>query len=158
MNELLQDAATRASAYLQGLSERKVAPDPSAVAALSALDGDLPYAPADAREVLALLDEIGSPATMAMAGPRFFGFVIGGSLPAALAADWLTSTWDQNSALYNATPATARFEQTALRWLLDLFDLPRGAGGSFVTGANAANFVAPAAGPHAVLERAGWKV
>lgn len=158
MNDLLQDAATRASAYLQGLAERSVAPDSAAVAALTVLDGELPDAPTDAREVLALLDDIGSPATMAMAGPRFFGFVIGGSLPAALAADWLTSAWDQNSALYNSTPATARVEQTALRWLLELFDLPRGAGGAFVTGANVANFVALAAARHAVLERAGWKV
>lgn len=158
MNKLLQDVATRASAYLQSLSERKVAPEPAAVAALSAFDGELPDTPTDARDVLALLDDIGSPATMAMAGPRFFGFVIGGSLPAALAADWLTSTWDQNSALYNATPATARLEQTALRWLLELFDLPRGAGGAFVTGANVANFVALAAARHAVLEREGWKV
>jgi len=158
MKELLQDVASRASSYLQSLQERKVAPDPAAVAALAAFDGELPNAPTDPHEVLALLDTIGSPATMAMAGPRFFGFVIGGALPAALAADWLTAAWDQNSALYNATPATARLEQTALRWLLELFDLPRTAGGAFVTGANVANFVALAAARHAVLERAGWKV
>jgi glutamate/tyrosine decarboxylase-like PLP-dependent enzyme len=95
---------------------------------------------------------------MAMAGPRFFGFVIGGSLPVALAADWLSAAWDQNTGYYNITPATARLEQTALRWLLELLDLPRGAGGAFVTGANVANFVALAAGRHAVLERVGWKV
>jgi len=158
MKELLQDVASRASDYLQSLQERKAAPDPAAVAALATFDGELPNAPTDPHEVLALLDTIGSPATMAMAGPRFFGFVIGGALPAALAADWLTAAWDQNSALYNATPATARLEQTALRWLLELFDLPRTAGGAFVTGANVANFVALAAARHAVLERAGWKV
>jgi len=158
MQTLLQDVANRASAYLQSLDARKVAPDPAAVAALDALDGALPDTPCDPREVIDLLDRYASPATMAMAGPRFFGFVIGGSLPVALAADWLSAAWDQNTGYYNITPATARLEQTALRWLLELLDLPRGAGGAFVTGANVANFVGLAAGRHAVLERVGWKV
>jgi glutamate/tyrosine decarboxylase-like PLP-dependent enzyme len=158
MHDLLHDVAERASAYLDGLDRRKVAPDPAAVAALGELDGALPEEACDPGAVVDLLDRHGSPATMAMAGPRFFGFVIGGALPVALAADWLVSAWDQNTAMFNATPATARIEQTALRWLLELFDLPRGAGGAFVTGANVANFVALAAGRHAVLERAGWKV
>ena len=158
MNRLLQDVAERAERYLAGLETRKVAPDPAAVAALDALDGALPDAPSDPHEAIALLDRHGSPATMAMAGPRFFGFVIGGSLPVALAADWLSAAWDQNTGYYLITPATARIEQTALRWLLELLDLPRSAGGAFVTGANVANFVALAAGRHAVLEQAGWNV
>ena len=158
MQSLLQDVASRASAYLDGLDARKVAPDPASVAALDALDGALPETPSAPVEVIDLLDRYGSPATMAMAGPRFFGFVIGGSLPIALAADWLASAWDQNTGYYNITPATARLEQTALRWLLELLDLPRNAGGAFVTGANVANFVGLAAGRHAVLERVGWKV
>ena len=158
MHELLQDVATRASAYLDALQKRKVAPAPAAVAALDALDGALPEGPLPPREVLALLDRYGSPATMGMAGPRFFGFVIGGALPAALAANWLASAWDQNTGYYNITPVTARLEQTALRWLLEVLDLPRDCGGAFVTGANVANFVALAAARHAVLERVGWKV
>ncbi len=158
MQELLDDVALRAGRYLRNLDARAVAPDPAAVAGLDAFDGDLPQAPADAREVIDLLDRYGSPATMAMAGPRFFGFVIGGSLPIALAADWLSTAWDQNTGYYNITPATARLEQTALRWLLELLDLPPTCGGAFVTGANVANFVALAAGRHAVLERVGWKV
>ena len=158
MQALLQDVATRASSYLEGLAERKVAPDPAAVAALAALDHALPEGPGDPAQTIALLDRHGSPATMGMAGPRFFGFVIGGSHPVALAADWLTSAWDQNTGYYNITPVTARLEQVALRWLLELFDLPRDAGGAFVTGANVANFAALAAGRHAVLERVGWKV
>jgi len=158
MQSLLDDVAQRAGAYLRDLDVRAVAPDPAAVAGLDALDGELPQGPADAREVIDLLDRYGSPATMAMAGPRFFGFVIGGSLPVALAADWLSAAWDQNTGYYNITPATARLEQTALRWLLELLDLPRTCGGAFVTGANVANFVALAAGRHAVLERVGWKV
>jgi glutamate/tyrosine decarboxylase-like PLP-dependent enzyme len=143
---------------LQGLQRRKVAPDPAAVAALDALDGALPDGPCDPAQVLELLDRYGSPATLAEAGPRFFGFVMGGALPAALAANWLASAWDQNTGLYNVTPATARLEQTALRWLLELLDLPRDCGGAFVTGATVANFVALAAARHAVLARVGWKV
>jgi len=158
MHALLQDVAARASAYLLDVQQRRVAPDPGAVAALDALDGALPELPTDAREVLAELDRYGSPATMAMAGPRFYGFVIGGALPVALAANWLASAWDQNTGYYNITPVTARLEQTALRWLLEILDLPRGCGGAFVTGANVANFVALAAARHAVLDRVGWKV
>ncbi len=155
---LLNDAAQRAEAYLAGLEERAVAPDARAVAALDALDGPLPDNVCDAAEVLSLLDRYGSPATMAMAGSRFFGFVIGGALPATLAANWLASAWDQNTALYNVTPATARLEQTALRWLVELFGLPAETGGAFVTGATVANFVALAAARHSVLRRAGWDV
>jgi glutamate/tyrosine decarboxylase-like PLP-dependent enzyme len=93
-----------------------------------------------------------------MAGPRYFGFVIGGSLPVALAANWLAGAWDQNTGLYIPTPATARLEQIALGWLLDLFQLPPDCGGAFVTGATVANFTALAAARHAVLQRAGWNV
>ena len=89
---------------------------------------------------------------MAMAGPRFFGFVIGGSLPVTLAANWLAGAWDQNAAYYNSTPSAAVIEQTALRWLLDLLGLPGRSGGAFVTGATMANFTALAAARHAVLE------
>src|SRR5690606_18420097 len=96
--------------------------------------------------------------TMAMAGPRFFGFVIGGALPVTLAANWLAGAWDQNSALYNVTPATARLEKVALGWLLELLGLPAGCGAGFVTGATVANFTALAAARHAVLRQAGWNV
>jgi glutamate/tyrosine decarboxylase-like PLP-dependent enzyme len=158
MNELLHDAAHRAIAYLDGIRERNVAPNANAVAALDALDLPLPDEPSAAEKVIALLDRYGSPATLGMAGPRFFGFVIGGSVPVSLAANWLATAWDQNTGLYNITPATARIEQTALRWLIELLDLPRDCGGAFVTGATVANFVALAAARHAVLERVGWKV
>jgi glutamate/tyrosine decarboxylase-like PLP-dependent enzyme len=118
----------------------------------------LPNQPTSPESVLQQLDELGSPATMAMAGPRFFGFVIGGSLPAALAANWLATAWDQNSCLYNITPATAALEQTALKWLLDVLRLPSGSGGAFVTGTTVANFTALAAARYAVLAKAGWNV
>ena len=158
MRDLLEDAAQRAISYLEGLDARGVAPSPEAIAELSTLDVTLPDGPSDPSATLAALDEVGSPATMAMAGSRFFGFVIGGSLPVTLAANWLAGAWDQNSALYNVTPGTAQLEQVALRWLLDLFDLPRTSGGAFVTGATMANFSALAAARHAVLQRAGWNV
>ncbi|HUI87455.1 MAG TPA: aminotransferase class V-fold PLP-dependent enzyme [Anaerolineales bacterium] len=158
MKELLEDAAERAIAYLEGLNSRSVAPAPGAVDKLNLLDEGLPEAPSDPAGTLKLMDEVCSPASMAMAGPRFFGFVIGGSLPAALAASWLAGAWDQNSTLYNITPATARLEQTALDWLLELFDLPRECGGGFVTGATLANFTALAAARNALLKRAGWNV
>ena len=155
---LLEDAARRAATYLQSLSERSVAAAPAAVAGLDVLEDTLPEQPCDPARVLALLDETVSPATMAMAGPRFFGFVIGGSLPAALAANWLAGAWDQNAALGTVTPGVARVEAIALRWLIDVLGLPATTQGAFVTGATMANFTALAAARHRVLADAGWNV
>jgi glutamate/tyrosine decarboxylase-like PLP-dependent enzyme len=158
MRELLEDTARRAVSYLERLDARPVAPRAEAVENLSALDEPLGTGPTPPAEVIELLDEVCSPATTAMAGPRFFGFVIGGSLPVALAANWLAGAWDQNTGLYAPTPATSRLEQIALGWLVDLFGLPQSTGGAFVTGATMANFSALAAARHAVLKRAGWEV
>ncbi len=158
MRQLLQAAADRAIAYIENLGCRAVAPSAAAVAGLDSLAGPLPDGPTDPVQVLELLDAVGSPATAAMAGPRFYGFVIGGSLPAALAANWLAGAWDQNSALARVTPGTARLEEIALAWLLDVLRLPRACAGAFVTGATTANLAAVAAGRHAVLARAGWDV
>jgi glutamate/tyrosine decarboxylase-like PLP-dependent enzyme len=155
---LLRDAAERAANYLESLGARAVAPPSAAVAALLRLDAPLPAQGSDARQTLALLDELVSPATMAMAGPRFFGFVIGGSLPAALAANWLAGAWDQNAAFNSITPGVARLEQSALRRLIALFELPPQTAAGFVTGATVANFTALAAARHAVLARVGWNV
>lgn len=128
------------------------------MARLDQLDTPMPAGPVDAVEVLAKLDDLVSPATMAMAGPRFFGFVIGGALPATVAANWLATAWDQNAALATATPGVSRVEAIALKWLIDLFGLPATTQGAFVTGATMANFTALAAARHAVLKRAGWAV
>ena len=155
---LLADAARRASAYLETLADRPVAPSPAAVEKLADLDVPLPEGPSDPAEVLAELDRIISPTTMAMAGPRFFGFVIGGALPVTVAAGTLATAWDQNSAKWAATPGTAALEQAALRWVLEALGLPRNVGGGFVTGATVANFTALAASRHAVLARRGWDV
>ena len=158
MKELLETTAQRAIRYLEGLDLRSVAPLPEAVAKLERFHETLPNEPTDPLQVIAMLDEIGSPATMAIAGSRFFGFVIGGSLPAALAANWLAATWDQNSALYNVTPTTAQLEAVAAGWLLEVLGLPPTCGVGFVTGATVANFTVLAAARHAILERQGWNV
>jgi glutamate/tyrosine decarboxylase-like PLP-dependent enzyme len=155
---LLRHASELAIRYLDGLERRPVAPSPAAVAALQELDEPLPLQPSDAARTLDVLDRLIAPATMAMAGPRFFGFVIGGSLPASVAANWLAAAWDQNAALHEVTPGVSRIEQVTLRWLSELFGLPPGCSGAFVTGATVANFTALAAARHQVLQQAGWNV
>jgi len=158
MRDLLHSVADRAANYLDGLDQRGVAPSDEAVKRLSELDEALPDGQTAPEKVLALLDEIGSPATVGTAGKRFFGFVIGGSLPAALAANWMAGMWDQNAGLRIASPIAAKTEEVALRWLLDLLKLPSTAAGAFVTGATMANFTALAAARHAVSAKVGWDV
>jgi len=158
VSDLLNDAALRAQHYLAGLTARSVAPTAAALEALAAFDRPLPAQPCGADEVLAELDQLGSPATMASAGGRFFGFVIGGSLPVTVAASWLTTAWDQNAGLVVTSPVNAMLEKVALRWVLEILGLPPAGGGGFVTSATAANFAALAAARHALLARAGWDV
>src|SRR5437868_2370954 len=152
--ELLTDASARAIRYLEGIGERSVAPSPDAVEELHAFDEPLPDRETDPAETLRLLDEIGSPGTMAMAGPRFFGFVIGGALPVTVASNWLATAWDQNAGMHAPAPAAAVIERVALGWMLDVLGLPASCGGAFVTGATMANFSALAAARHAVLAHA----
>jgi len=158
MRDLLNQTAEIAARYLESLDERGVAPTPEALARLVELDQPLQEDPRNAAAVLETLDRIGSPATMGMAGRRYFGFVIGGSLPAALAANWLAGAWDQNPGLFAASPIGTVLEEVSLRWLLDVLQLPAESGGAFVTGATVANFTALAAARHAVLQRFGWDV
>jgi glutamate/tyrosine decarboxylase-like PLP-dependent enzyme len=158
MDELLRSTADRAIRYLKGLPERSVAPEPQALAALERFNEALPEHPDDPQRVLALLDEAGSPSTMASAGPRFFGFVIGGSLPVTVAASWLATAWDQNAGAYTASPVAAVLEQVAQRWLIELLGLPDTTVAGFVTGATMANMTSLAAARHAVLAREGWDV
>lgn len=158
MEALLRDVANRASRYLAGLDGRSVAPPDGAVKRLPELGGPLPDEPTGPAEVLALLDEVGSPATVVSAGGRYFGFVTGGSLPAAMAASLLAGAWDQNAALAVMSPVAAALEEIALEWLLDVLSLPAEAGGGFVTGATGANFAALAAARHAILQKQGWDV
>jgi glutamate/tyrosine decarboxylase-like PLP-dependent enzyme len=158
MEHLLKSTSERAIAYLDSLENRSVAPTPDALQALSRFDEPLPDQSTDAESVIALLDEIGSPATMGTAGSRFFGFVVGGSLPAALAANWLAGAWDQNAGLKILSPINAKLEEVAMRWLLDVLHLPAGCGVGFVTCATQANFAGLAAARHALLARRGWNV
>jgi glutamate/tyrosine decarboxylase-like PLP-dependent enzyme len=158
VNELLSDTASRAARYLEGIQERSVVPSVEAVAGLDVLDEALPAGPSEPGAVLALLDQVGSPATLGSAGSRFFGFVIGGSLPAALAASWLAAAWDQNAAFDAVTPAVSRLEAVSLAWMRELFSLPAGCAGAFVTGATMANFSSLAAARHAVLAKKAWDV
>ena len=158
MEDLLNIVAKRATRYHQDLSTRSVAPQPAAIEGLARLDGAIPEHPTDPAMVVEILDRIGSPATVASAGGRYFGFVVGGSLPAALAANWLAGAWDQNALCSTTSPVAARLEEISLRWLLELFHLPAGCAGSFVTGATMANLTALAAARHAVLNRLGWDV
>jgi glutamate/tyrosine decarboxylase-like PLP-dependent enzyme len=158
IRSLLNATADRAATYLDNLDTRSVSPTAEAIIQLDRLDEALPDGATDPETVLALLDEVGSPATLATAGRRFFGFVIGGSVPAALAANWLAGAWDQNGGLWATSPISVKTEEVALRWLLDVLGLPASAGGAFVTGATMANFTALAAARHAVLSQVGWDV
>jgi glutamate/tyrosine decarboxylase-like PLP-dependent enzyme len=158
MKALLEDAARRGIAYRELVGDRPVAPAANAVNNVNRFVEPLPENGFADEDVLALLDEVGSPASIATAGPRFFGFVIGGSLPVTVASNWLTTAWDQNAVMREVTPAVATLEQVALDWMVDLFGLPVATGGGFVTGATVANFTALAAARHRVFADAGWNV
>lgn len=158
MKELLNDAASRAWRYISRVADRHVAPYAEDVARLRDLGGPMPETPSDPAMVLAQLDDIGSPATVASSGGRFFGFVIGGALPAALAANWLAAAWDQNACLRISSPVAAELEDISIEWLRDLLKLPPTAGAGFVTGATMANFTCLAAARGHLLNRAGWNV
>ncbi len=158
MRELLHSTAERASRYLEDIQERRVRPSPEAIRGLEQFLEPLPDQPADPEEVLSLLDDFGSPGTTGMAGPRFFGFVIGGALPATVAANWLATAWDQNAGLFAATPVATVLEEVSLGWLEEILRLPAGCGAAFVTGATMANFTALAAARNRVLQRVRWNV
>ncbi len=157
--ELLEDAATRGANYLESLETRPVFPREADVERLrDALRGEMPAGPTPAAEVLAFLDSHGSPATVASAGGRYFGFVTGGSLPATVASHILATAWDQNSFSFISSPAAALFDEAALRWLKAIFGMPAETLGAFVLGDTAANFTGLAAARHSVLAQAGWNV
>ena len=154
----LDRAHRHALEWLSSLEHRPVPPQASIGQVTQSLGVDLPHDSADAAEVVDLLAAACSPGLTAMGSGRFFGFVIGGTHPAALAADWLVSAWDQNCGLRRVTPAHSAVEDITAAWLLDLLGLPGGSAVGFVTGATMANFTGLAAGRDAVLRRAGWDV
>ena len=154
----LDAAAAHARRFLTTVDQRPVAAQADAVAIREALGGDLPAHGEDPAAVIAALADGADPGLVASAGPRHFGFVIGGALPAALAADWLVSAWDQCAAFHSLSPAAAAIEDVCAAWALDLLGLPAEASVGFVTGGQGANTTALAAARHAVLARAGWDV
>src|SRR5689334_6183575 len=155
---LLRQTAELAADFLDGVGARPVRATASHDELLAAFGGALPDGGEAPGEVVSELARIADPGLIASAGPRYFGFVIGGGLPAALAADWLTSAWDQNAGLYAIGPAASVAEEVAGRWLIELFGLPVGSSIGYSTGATMASFTGLAAGRHRVLERAGWNV
>ncbi len=154
----LDRAHHHAVEWLASLDGRPVPPRATSAQVAEALGPVLPEAGAEPADVVDLLATACDPGLTAMPSGRFFGFVIGGTHPAALAADWLVSAWDQNSALRRVTPAHSAVEDVASAWLLDLLGLPAASAVGFVTGATMANFTGLAAGRDAVLRRAGWDV
>jgi glutamate/tyrosine decarboxylase-like PLP-dependent enzyme len=152
----LSAAAVHATAWLRSLPGRHVGPRLQAHDLTGAFGGPLPTSGMPAADVVDLLARTAEPGLMAMPSGRFFGWVIGGTLPAALASDWLVSAWDQNAGLRYATPAMAAIEESAGTWLLELLGLPAGSDVGFVTGATMANFTGMAAGRWRLLADAGW--
>ena len=154
----LSAAAQHAREFLDGLDERPVAARVDAAGVRDALGGPLPEHGEDPDAVIDALVAGADPGLVATAGPRHFGFVIGGALPAALAADWLVSAWDQNAAFHSLSPAAAAIEEVTSAWVVDLLGLPAGASVGFVTGGQGANTTCLAAARNAVLGKAGWNV
>jgi glutamate/tyrosine decarboxylase-like PLP-dependent enzyme len=156
--EVLDETVQYAVRYLDGLPERPVGISATPAEMRAALGGPLPEHPQDPRAVIAALAAAADPGVVPSSGGRFFGFVVGGATPAALAADWLTAVWDQNAGLYVLGPAAAVVEEVAGGWLAELLGLPAGVSAGFVTGAQMANVTGLAIGLREVLGRAGWNL
>ncbi len=157
-NAVLNLAADKAQRYVREIAERRVGPSEAAVAALAELWESFPSSPSDPSEVIARLDQIGSGATVATTGGRYFGFVNGGMVPAALAANWLAAAWNQNAALRVMSPIAAELEEIVVRWVCEALGLPPECAGGLVTCATMANFTALVTARHSLLARAGWDV
>jgi glutamate/tyrosine decarboxylase-like PLP-dependent enzyme len=156
--DLLRRTAEIAADYLESLGERPVFPQVTPEELRAALGGPLPEEPVDPEQVLEDLAAGAEPGVVAMGSGRYFGFVIGGALPAALAADWLTSAWDQNAGLYVGGPSASVVEQVTREWLVELLGLPAEASIGFVTGTQMAHVTGLAAARFHVLDAAGWDV
>jgi glutamate/tyrosine decarboxylase-like PLP-dependent enzyme len=155
---LFEAAAARAVEYMEGVRERAVTPTGGAIEGLSVFDEELQDAPCEAAEIVRLLSAHGSPASVATTGGRYFGFVNGAALPAAVAAKWLSDAWDQNAGLFVMSPIAAHLEAISERWLVDLFGLPGGTVMGLVGGTSVATLAGLAAGRNELLKRAGWDV
>ena len=156
--DLLHATADYAANFIETLDERSIRPEADVEELTSALGGPLPEAGMDPRAVIASLVEAASPGVVGIPSGRYFGFVIGGAVPAALAADWLTSAWDQNAGLYVGGPSAAVVEEVCRGWLNELLALPQDASVAYVTGCQMAHVTALAAARQHVLAQAGWDV
>lgn len=155
-SELVLDADKRALTYLEGINYRRVFPNQAAIDSLTDFDEALTDAGKPASETLALLDDVGSPGTVATNGPRYFGFVIGAALPVAAAAERLMLAWDNGASLYVTSPTCATLEERAAKWLLEILDLPKQSAVGFGTSATACSLTCLTAARRALLIRAGW--
>jgi len=158
VRQLLEAAAQSGIDYRESSPSRAVAPTTEAVAAVDAFLEPMPAEGTADLAVLKQLDDIGTPATVTMIGPRYFGFVIGGSLPVTVASNWLATAWDQNVGMHEVTPATATLERVAMNWMNELFGFPADTSAAFVTGATIANFASLAAARNRIYRDAGWNV
>ncbi len=155
---LFDQAKSYAYEYMEGIYKRNVFPDDDAIKNLSIFDESLPESSGDSAQILQLLHDYGSPATVAQTGGRYFGFVNGGSLPTALAAKWMSDVWDQNAALYIISPIVSQLEATCERWLIELLGLPGSTAAGFVSGTSTAIVCGLAAGRNELLRHSGWDV
>jgi glutamate/tyrosine decarboxylase-like PLP-dependent enzyme len=156
--DLFELASASALADMEEAFSRPVCPTEDALAGLSAFDEALPPDPGDPAALLRLLHEKGSPATVASTGGRYFGFVIGGALPPAVAARWMADAWDQNAGMFVSSPLVGKLEAVCQAWLIDLLGLPEGTVAGLVSGSSMATFGGLAAARYALLQRAGWDV
>ena len=155
---VLSDVTERARQYLSTIGDRRVAPTRDAVAGLAELDVPLQDHSIAPEDVVDELDRIAGPATLTISGPRFFGFVNGGSLPATVAVNWLATAWDQHGTFAATAPATTAIEQIAMRWIIDLLGLPKESAGAFVTGTTVAHITALSAARDWLLSKSGWNI
>jgi len=158
IKDVFEQAKSFAYAYMDSVKDRHVFPKDDVITNLSMFEEPLPVTPGNPDEILQLLHEYGSPATVAQTGGRYFGFVNGGAVPVALAAKWLADVWDQNAALYVISPVVSQLETICERWLVDLLGLPEGTAAGFVSGTSTATLCGLAAGRNELLKRMGWDV
>jgi len=156
--EYFEQAKSYAFTYMDEVFDRNVFPTEAALANLNAFDEPLPEAPGDPAEMLRMLHEYGSPATVAHTGGRYFGLVVGSVFPPVMAAKWLADVWDQISTLYVTSPVLAKLETLCEKWLVELLGLPDECVAGFVSGTSMAPLCGLAAGRHAILMRSGWDV
>ncbi len=155
---VFERAKIHAYDYMDSVNERSVFPDEKAVERLSAFDEKLPETQGDAVKIIDMLHEVGSPATVAQTGGRYFGFVNGGVTPAAVAAKWLADVWDQNAGLHVISPVASHLETVCERWLKELFNLGDKTVAGFVSGTSTATLCGLVAARNFLLERVGWQV